>query len=235
MRRSISIYSVRLSVLLGLVAMPGCNPELGQYTPRVREYRSPVEFPQESQSPRTGSLWTHGQMGNFLFRDQRARQVGDLVTIQVDEQADATRGASTTLSRDSAMTNAITGFLGLVKYLQPGLAGADLLGGQATTDFSGAGNTSRTERLSATVPAMVKKVMPNGNLYVEGYRVILVNREENRFYISGIIRPADITDDNTVSSSRVAEAEIEFNGRGVISDKQGPGVLSRLIDQYNPF
>ena len=224
-----------LPLCLIVLLTGACTPELGQYVPRTRTYSESVTFPQDAESAVTGGLWTPTQTGNYLFSDQRARQIGDIVTIVVEEQADASRDAQTTLNRESGMSTAINGFLGLIKYLQPQLAGADLLGTNATADFSGAGRTTRSERLSARVPATVKRVMPNGNMFVEGYRLILVNREENRFYISGVVRPADISDENVVRSSRIAEAEIEFSGRGVISDKQGPGALIRAIDQYSPF
>lgn len=231
-----TIYLVLPLILAaGLILCGGCNPQLGEYKPRKRDYKPPVKFAQETEKPSAGSLWTPTRTGNYLFMDQRAMRLGDLVTVNVEEAADASREASTNSTRDSSMNNAITDFLALAKLLKPELMGAELLGGKAGSVFQGAGKTMRTERLTATVPATVTRVLPNGNLYIEGWRLILVNREEHRFYISGVIRPVDIADDNTVASSRIAEAEIEFNGRGVISDVQGPGVLTRIMNQYNPF
>jgi len=215
--------------------MIGCAPQLGEVAPRERKYRSVVQFPQTTEKAQPGSVWTPTRNGNFLFADQRAMRQGDIVTVKVEESADAKRGASTTLDRDSKMSNAISGFLGLIKYLKPDLAGADLLGAKSDTDFKGLGETTRSEKLNAKVPATVKRVLPNGNLYIEGYRTILVNNEAHHFYISGVIRSVDISDDNSVSSSRIAEAEIEFSGRGDISDKQRPGVIQRYVDKYNPF
>jgi flagellar L-ring protein precursor FlgH len=213
----------------------GCAPQLGEVAPRARKYDPVVKFPQTAETATSGSAWTPTRQGNFLFADQRAMRVGDLVTVLVQESADARRGASTMLDRDSSTSNAITGFLGLIKYLKPDLASADLLGGKSKSDFQGLGETTRSEKLNAKVPATVKSVMPNGNLFIEGYRVILVNNEEHRFYISGVVRPVDISDDNSVTSSRMAEAEIEFGGRGDITDKQRPGVITRTVDKYNPF
>ncbi len=230
MIRTAMFACAALSLVVG-----ACTPNLGEYTHRKRVYKSPVAFPQQTEKAADGGLWTPSRRGNFLFADQRARQAGDLVTVLVREEADAKRGASTTTKRASEMNTAITGFLSLLSEFKPDLLGKELLGFKAGTDFAGSGQTSRTEKLTATVPATVMKVLPNGNLFVEGTRTILVNREEHRFYISGVVRPADITDDNVVASNRLAEAEIEFNGRGVISDKQGPGALIRAIDQYSPF
>ena len=89
--------------------------------------------------------------------------------------------------------------------------------------------------LTATVPAIVRKVLPNGNLFIEGHRVVLVNSEEQHFYISGVVRPIDIAQDNSVRSSYVADAEIEFTGRGVLSDNQKPGFFTRLWNFISPF
>ena len=85
------------------------------------------------------------------------------------------------------------------------------------------------------MPAVVRKVLPNGNLFVEGHRVILVNAEEQHFYISGVVRPIDIDQENSVKSSMVADAEIEFVGRGVLTDNQKQGWLSRFLGWIWPF
>ena len=226
---------MKRALVVALLAVAGCTPEMGEYVPRHRDYQPSVTFPEESERPLDGGLWTPTRGGNFLFADQRAMRTGDIVTVLVQETADARRGASTNLDRQSQMSNAITDFLAVFKLLKPGMSGAELLGGKSTSEFKGQGETTRTENLSAKVQATVKRVLPNGYLFIEGHRVILVNREEHHFYISGVIRREDIADDNSVASSRIAEAEIEFTGRGVISDKQGPGVLQRAMDQYGPF
>ena len=119
----------------------------------------------------------------------------------------------------------------LPKSLDPNLA----IGGGSTNSFQSKGDTGRTESLTATVPAVVTKVFSNGNLFVEGHRVILVNAEEHHFYISGVVRPIDIAQDNSVLSSYVADAEIEFTGRGVLSDNQKPGLFARFWNWIWPF
>jgi flagellar L-ring protein precursor FlgH len=221
--------------LVAIAPIAACNPMLGEVGPRERKYESRVRYAEETERPMAGSLWTANAGGNYAFRDHRAQRQGDLVMILVSENADARRGAATETSRNSEMSNAITDIGAVLKYLQPGLSGAELAGGKSESDFSGSGTTSRTEKLTARVTATVKMVLPNGNLFVEGEREVLVNRESNVLYVSGVIRPIDIGDDNTIESARLADAQIEFNGRGVISDKQGPGALQRVMDQYGPF
>lgn len=225
-----TIFCVTAAIMLS-----ACAPKMGEFQHRNRAYKAPVNFPQEGQKPVEGSLWTATLQGNYLFADQRAMRVGDIVTVIVKEQANASGGATTVLDRDSSMSNTISDFLGLLKKFQPSMVGLEALGAKSNSDFKGMGETTRSEKLTATVPATVKKVMPNGNLYIEGHRTIMLNHEEHHFYISGVVRPVDISDDNSVSSSRLAEAEIEFGGRGDITDKQRQGVVSRSVDKYNPF
>lgn len=227
------------AVTLGLLAVlgggSGC-PEpahIGEYRPKRRDYQSPVSFDQHQGVRSNGSLFDDRHQGAFLFADHRAMRTGDIVTVRVSEQADAKRGASTDLSRTSDTSLKIRAFLGLLDDL--GIGTTEQLGLGTGTSFQGLGTTSRSERLQATVPAIVREVLPNGNLFIEGHRVVLVNSEEHHFYISGLVRPVDIEQDNSVASSLVADAEVEFTGRGVITEKQDPPWLQRGLDYVKPF
>lgn len=205
---------------------------IAQYTPKHRDYKDPVKFSERDGQAHNGSLFSANRQGAYMFADQRAMRVGDIVTIRISEQANAKRGAATELSRDGSAGLHLDSFFELMR-----LAGAqpDLLKGSLATGFKGQGNTSRTEKLEATVPAVVRRRLPNGNLFIEGHRVVLVNAEEHHFYVSGVIRPVDIAGDNSVPSYLVADAEIEFTGRGVITEKQRPGWISRGLDYAAPF
>ena len=109
------------------------------------------------------------------------------------------------------------------------------IGGSSAGSFQGQGSTDRSESFKATVPAVVTKVLSNGNLFVEGHRAILVNSEEHHFYISGVVRPIDIDQQNSMKSSVVADAQIEFIGRGDLSDNQKQGWLSRYLGWMWPM
>lgn len=223
-------------MLVTTVALIGCAQQhIREYTPKQRKYESPVDLSVTEQPTTNGSLFSMTHSGNYLFADQRARLAGDILTINVVEDANAERAARTDLSRDSGVDLSITSFLGLIKLLGDNVLDDKLLDGHTKSDFLGRGDTSRSDHMRATVPAMVKKVLPNGNLFIEGHRVILVNEEEHHFYVSGVIRPVDILDDNSIDSARIADAEIEFTGRGVITDKQSPGWLTRALDVVTPF
>ena len=223
-----------LGVSVAILAV-GCNPEIGQYVPRKREYTSPVKFPQEMETPTAGSLWTPGQVGNFLFENNKAQRVGDLVTIRIEETTDASLESSTSTGRDSSMSNTFTDVLAMLKYLQPELSGAELLGGLSKSKFEGSGMTASKENVTAKVTVIVKAVLPNGTMFVEGWKALQLNKEQKQLYISGVLRTEDIDDDNSVSSTRLAEAEIGIGGVGVISEVQSPGVLTRIMNKYNPF
>jgi len=225
---------VGLAVMVGLAASACGVQHIREYTPKQRKYESPVDLTVTELDSTNGSLFSPTHHGNFLFADQRARLAGDILTINVIEDADAKHGARTDLSRDSDMDFSITSFLGLIKLLGNNLDDK-LIAGGTRSDFLGRGDTSRTDHMRATVPAMVKQVLANGNLFIEGHRVILVNEEEHHFYVSGVIRPVDILDDNSIDSARIADAEIEFTGRGVITEKQSPGWLTRAMDVLTPF
>jgi flagellar L-ring protein precursor FlgH len=213
--------------------LAGCGPaHIASYTPKHREYALPSSAKREDQPLSPGSLWREGRPASLLYTDARALRDNDLVVIKIEEVADARRSANTDIQRSSDSQAQITAFLGAlakIKGLDPSIAGG------SKTTFSGQGNTARTEFLTATVPATVTKVLPNGNLFVEGHRVVLVNAEEQHFYISGVVRPIDIDQENSVKSSMVADAQIEFVGRGVLTDNQRQGWFSRFLGWIWPF
>ncbi len=217
-------------VSIGMTAVACAPAHIAEYQPKRRQYEMDVDVDAGQVEPSKGSLYRGGN----LFVDHRAWRPGDILVIEVEEEADARRGADTSLSRESSTSAAIQRFLGLVGTLQA--AGVDpSLAIDTSSRFSGGGETTRTERLTATVPATVRKILPSGNLFVEGHRVVLVNEEEQHFYISGVVRPIDIDEENSVKSSRIADAEIEFTGRGVITDTQRQGFFARYFGWLWPF
>src|SRR5262249_46495392 len=122
-----------------------------------------------------------------------------------------------------------------LQKVYPGLDPSKLLATASKSSFDGSGAVSRSGKLSGTLPVRVRDVLPNSDLYVEGTKVVLVGEEEHHLYVSGVIRQADIAADGPVPSSRVADAEIEYTGRGDVSDQQRPGWLTRLLGSLWPF
>ncbi len=218
-------------------ATAGCGPaHLAEYTPKHREYKLPSEGKGEDEPSSPGSLWRDNRPASMLFTDARALHANDLVVINIEEVANATRSADTNLARSSSSAAKIDAFLGILKKLKVSSTDSGLnLGGSSTSALSSQGSSDRSESLTATVPAVVIKVLPNGNLFVEGHRAILVNSEEHHFYISGVVRPIDIDQQNSVKSSVVADAQIEFVGQGDLTDNQKQGWLSRYLGWIWPF
>lgn len=226
---------VKPAVLALLTVMAACGPaHVSNYKPKRREYKPADSAGTFKTSNAPGSLWRSGQPSSMLFTDQRAFRQNDLVVVRVVEIANAKRSAETQLDRQTEMEASVKAFLQRAGLPTP-INGEASAGAGSTNRFSGVGSSARTEQLTATVPSLVRDVLPNGNLFIEGHRVVLVNSEEQHFYISGVIRPIDIDQSNTVLSSVVADAEIEFTGRGVLTDNQEPGVVSRFFSWLWPF
>ncbi|MCC6729074.1 MAG: flagellar basal body L-ring protein FlgH [Chthonomonadales bacterium] len=177
----------------------------------------------------TGSLW--GARGASMFADIRARKAGDTLTIIVQETATASSSASTKTSRDDKVAfGGVTGALsGLFRPL--GIT-RDLLGPFGVSDSastSGQGQTNRSGSLVTRITVMVKEVLPNGNLMVEGSRAVGVNAEKQRVTLRGVVRPQDIGPENTVSSIAVADAAIEYEGKGPVGARQRKGLLTTIF------
>jgi len=226
-------------VIAALTATLGCGgvTHIKPFTPRSRMYTDGQYAVTELKArPSAGSLFSEAAPG--FLQDTRAVRTGDIVLINIDEQANATGDAATQLAKSTSKSTGVTALLGLVpalKKLSPSLDPTNLLALMSQSNFSGSGQTSRNGQLSGFVAVRVRKQMPNGDLYVEGTKVVMINNEEYHLYVSGVIRPADVGPDNSVASSRVADAEVEFTGRGDVADSIDRGWLTKLIDWLNPF
>ncbi len=213
-----------------------CAPlHVAPYKPKKRDYDAGLASAPQAAAT-TGSLWRQGGPAAMLYTDARALREGDLVVVKIEEVADAQRSTATDINHTSDTNAAVQGFLQTAKNPNTGQSGPGVgMNSSASAQFHGDGSSGRSERLTATVPAVVRKVLPNGNLFVEGHRVILVNSEEHHFYISGVVRPIDIDQDNSIKSSMIADAEIEFTGQGDLTDNQHQGILSRFFGWIWPF
>lgn len=223
---------------IAAIALTGCVKHIEPYTPKQRQYTLPVPHPAYDAGRQTGSLFDPHGVGVRLTTDARAQSVNDVVIVVIDEQATAQRDTATQTSRADEQTAQLNSFLNVIGKLEekyPSFDGANALNIVSEHAFEGTGSTSRSDRLQATVPAMVRAVLPNGNLFIEGHRVVLVNKEEHHFYISGVIRPEDIDGRGQVPSSRMADAQIEFTGRGDLSSGSSKGWASRILDVIWPF
>ena len=233
-----AISATRVGVFFIIASFfSGCVSHIKPYKPKRRKYVLPVEQP-AARAQTSGSVFNTNSIASRLMTDPRAQRVNDLVIIQIDERASAQRDTSTEVGRDDSYNSQITSFLGLLKQLEednPRFDGSAAINFLHQSSFKGEGSTTRNDRFEATVPALVRKVLPNGSMFVEGHRVVLVNNEEHHFYISGVIRPEDIDGTGMVPSSKMADAQIEFVGRGDLTSGTAKGWFSRALDVIWPF
>jgi flagellar L-ring protein precursor FlgH len=168
-----------------------------------------------------------------LFRDQRAHNAGDIVTVLISIDDKASFNNNSNRSRKS-QTGADVGF----NYDVLGTVGADFNGKgdiNSNSSSSGQGTTTRSEKIKLSIAAVVTEVLPNGHLLINGSQEILVNYESRILRIGGVVHPRDISSDNTVSYEKIAEARISYGGRGRITEVQQPGWGQQLWDKVTPF
>ncbi|PID45630.1 MAG: flagellar biosynthesis protein FlgH [Proteobacteria bacterium] len=204
----------------------------------VVEIPEPLEEIQTEQQLKrsNGSLWSSNNRS--LISDHKAHNVGDVVTIVISEKSSATRSATTSSGRDSSFSAAIPNLLGLEQsktILNSNLDLSNLVNATFSNAFNGNGTTARSGNLTAMLSTQVIDVYPNGNFKIRGGKEVMVNNEVQIIYVTGIVRPIDITAANTVESNKILNARISYTGRGPLMDKQEPGWLTRTLDTIWPF
>ncbi|MDH5324957.1 MAG: flagellar basal body L-ring protein FlgH [Gammaproteobacteria bacterium] len=182
---------------------------------------------------KTGSIYKSGYEIK-LFEDTKAKHVGDILTVILQENTNASKSASTTTSKDGEVDVGIPTFLG--RGITKG--GVNILDTQldAQRAFAGQGDSSQSNSLSGTISVTISEVLANGNLVVRGEKMLSLNQGKEHIRLSGIVRPGDITPDNTVRSSQLANAKIIYGGEGVIAESNKKGWLQRITDSaWWPF
>jgi flagellar L-ring protein FlgH len=212
-----------LSAIENPTAQPGYKPvQMPMPTPQAASY-----------SP--NSLWRNGSRA--FFKDQRARQVGDLLTVVVVVTDKATFDNTTKRTRSNSEDSGVTDFAG-AKLLTGNAAKVmpgKILTADSTASSEGTGSVNRSETLVTSIAAVVTQVLPNGNLVVEGKQEIRVNFEVREMVVAGIVRPEDISADNVIESAKIAHARIAYGGRGQLTDVQQPRYGQQVLDVLLPF
>src|SRR5215510_2725951 len=217
----------------------GEKPKLSEIeNPTAQPGYKPVAMPlpkPETVSYNPNSLWRNGSRA--FFKDQRAHQIGDLLTVTVNITDQANFANETQRSRTNKEDSGITDFIGaktLGAQAQKVLPGR-ILTADSTASSDGKGSIQRQETLQTNVAAVVTQLLPNGNLVVEGKQEIRVNYEIRELIVAGIVRPEDIQSDNTIDSAKIAQARIAYGGRGQITDVQQPRYGQQVMDVLLPF
>lgn len=239
---------LRLCIAILLCALTGCATSkhiaapVAPETPAVQIQNANFITP---VNPATPSLYREGSSRNF-FQDLRAYQVGDLVTVNIVETSSASKNAGTKTGRNSSIDAGIPNVLGWEtklknltsfgnKNVRNAFDNSSLFNSSMKNSFDGSGTTSREESMTAYITVRVVQVLSNGNLFIQGTREVTVNNETQHIILSGTIRPSDISPDNSIISSYIGDAKIQYTGSGVLSDKQRVGWLTRIIDYVWPF
>lgn len=193
----------------------------------------PMPMPQ-SATYNPNSLWRNGSRA--FFKDQRAHQVGDILTVKVKITDKASLENDTARSRTSKEDSNIDSFFARSKVpiLNTGTP-VKVFGSDSTSSSEGKGSVDRKEELNTNIAGVITQVLPNGNLVIEGKQEIRVNFEVRELIVAGVVRPEDIESDNTIDSTKIAEARIAYGGRGQITDVQQPRYGQQVLDVLLPF
>lgn len=226
----------------GRLADVGKAPEFSKIqNPTKEKGYTPVDMPMpEPQTPyvNANSLWRPGSKG--FFKDQRASQVGDILTVQVvisdkallENKSEQKRG-------DDDDSVSIGALAGLEKYagkiLPSGVDVSNLFNITSSRDITGDGSIDRNEKIDVTMAAVVTQILPNGNLVISGKQEVRVNYEMRQLHMTGIIRREDISTLNTIKSEKIAELRVAYGGKGTISDVQQPRYGRQVLDIISPF
>jgi flagellar L-ring protein precursor FlgH len=248
MRPHLVLRAVVLALLAGS-ALSGCAavdrlktvgqapPLTAVDNPVAQPGYKPVQMPMPAALPATyspNSLWRNGSRA--FFKDQRAHQVGDILTVQVNITDKAIIANETQRSRASKDDSGVDNFFGKQKLpIMNSALPTRIFTSDSSTTLDGKGSVNRSEALQTNVAAVVTQVLPNGNLVVEGKQEIRVNFEVRELVVAGIVRPEDIQSDNTIDSSKIAQARIAYGGRGQLTDVQQPRYGTQVLDVLLPF
>ena len=205
--------------------------------PTSQAYLPSPEQQAADRAASANSLWRVG--ARTFFGDQRARRVGDIVTVSIDIDDRAQTQNSTTRNRSNDSSGGVTHFFGLENSLGRAFPGgfdpANMVGLEGESNASGSGAVSRSEKVSLTIAAVVTDVMANGNLVIQGRQEVRTNREVRELTVAGIVRPEDISSANTIRHTQIAEARISYGGRGDISRVQATPAAQSLVERFSPF
>jgi flagellar L-ring protein precursor FlgH len=218
----------------------GRQPTLSRIeNPQAQPGYRPVQMPMpptQALASNPNSLWRAGN--RQFFRDQRAARIGDIMTVRVRVTDRAQIENRTRRQRENSDQMGVPNFFGLESGSLIGAAGIDpanLVNTTSSTNSQGQGTINRTDQITTNIAAVVTQVLPNGNLVVEGRQEVRVNFELREMIVAGIVRPEDIEADNTIDSSKIAEARIAYGGRGQITDVQQPRYGQQVLDVLLPF
>ena len=225
---------MRYFLMLFILALSACTPSKTLVTTDKNKPIIDFALGQHQQSnTQSGSLWNNS--GSTMFTDPKAHQVGDLVMVLVQETASATRSLGTKKSRKSKHSSSLKALFGLEKSIAPNFDPALAMDTNNNKSFTGSGETTNSDSLVASVTAVVTEVYPNGNMKIIGRREVSINQQPQALTFSGVIRPSDISANNTIVSAQVAQAKVSYGSGGSLAAMTDEGWLGQSLDVIWPF
>lgn len=228
--RALALALTMMAVLGGCASKPAKMrgvPVVEVDNSALMSMRKEIEY-------KNGSLYSAGH-DITLFEDVKARHVGDILTIVLQERTDASKSASTSTSKSNDFNAANPTLFGRPVSIKGGRNNLGV-GLSSNSDFSGEGDASQSNSLNGNVSVVITEVMPNGNLRIEGQKILTINQGDEQVRLAGIVRPVDIAADNTVQSAHVANAHFVYAGTGLIADANSMGWLGRFFNSgWWPF
>lgn len=244
MRRALLLTILAITPLAGCAGVKEAlnGPQLSPMaTPASMKHEEALDLASvrvpTPQPASANSLWRTGARAFFI--DQRASRVGDILTVLITINDNAKTSNATSATRVGANTAGVTNFLGLEstlgKILPKAFTPANAINTSSNLANTGTGTITREEQINLTIAAVVTEVLPNGNLVIEGSQEVKTNDDVRELTVAGIVRPEDITSSNTINHTQIAEARIEYGGRGDLSSLQKTPGGTALLQRYAPF
>jgi len=246
MKDRMVILMFALSIIVVAGALQGCATSAQRAevdTIEANQMHRLMETMPSAPTAEEGSLWREGSA--MLYVDARARSVGDTITVNIMESSSSAMAANTSADRTASIDAGVDNALGYMRVLEEknprlgmdagGTRSGNLFKADLTNSQEGSGSSDRSGSITASIGARVVEVYPNGNLVVFGRQEMKVNNDVQYILVSGVVRPEDVGADNSIRSTNLADANIEYVGRGTIADKQKAGWGTRLVDKVWPF
>lgn len=241
MKRNIIITFIMIAAIYGCAAKPyddviSSIPSSG-YKSEIEAYKI-QEAEMNKPNP---SLWSDVGSSGTIFLDYKARRIGDVVIVRIEEDSSASNSTNNTASKTTTYNANLTAMLGLPtnlgvnNFLGSGAALQPTIAATTGNSHQGQGTSNKADTFTATIAARIVDIMPSGNLVIEGNREIIIDQEKQTITLKGIVRQKDIDATNTVSSSAIADAQITYTGAGALSQATKKGWLGKVIDVIWPF
>ncbi|CAL9914665.1 Flagellar L-ring protein [Candidatus Liberibacter solanacearum] len=239
------MYRYSVIILCNILLLAGCHqgrfseiigfPQMSPIGSSLNQHRrillSGIDFKNPRATKKSYSLWRDSN--STLFKDSRALNVGDILTVDIKIDDQAVFDNKTGRSRDNSLHKKLSGGFSIFGKNSPGISADANYDGKSTS--VGKGSISRAEKLNILIAAIVTEILENGNLIISGSQEVCVNDEMRSLNVAGIVRPQDVDANNIVSYDKIAEARISYGGKGTTTELLKTPIGQRLIDSFSPL